>query len=235
MKNKITRTLFWFNDENGEIRHLNNIFFGLGTLLNNKINEKYTGKKIQFINIEFASKEYYNKYPVLAIDYVHYYGSGSGHLKYYGLIDFNSFNKLNATEKKYYIWNRACDYLKKSAKQIGNKELLQAVDFAHDEGIKIELNTDYKVIEKDFVHDGLPMNTELWILFRDSGMNSKFKLKEKGDIIFEMKLDDTVHGNEYFLEMYKKIEYDGKNIIIKGSRDIDYLPLKIDIEKKIII
>lgn len=50
---KIERTLFWFRDGNEKLLHLNEYFYGLSVLLNNLLNDKYEGKRIQFINIDF--------------------------------------------------------------------------------------------------------------------------------------------------------------------------------------
>jgi hypothetical protein len=45
----IERTLFWFTDGDELLNNFNEDFFGLGTLLNRLLNEKYNGKKIKFI------------------------------------------------------------------------------------------------------------------------------------------------------------------------------------------
>lgn len=43
------------------------------------------------------------------------------------------------------------------------------------------------------------------------------------------KIDKSKNGIELFLEIYKEITQDNANIIIKGRKDIDNLPLKIPI------
>ena len=58
-------------------------------------------------------------------------------------------------------------------------------------------------------------------------MYSKFTLEKSGEIVYEKDIDKTKNGVEFFLEIYKAIEFDGKNIIIKGRTDVSYLPLKI--------
>ena len=46
----------------------------------------------------------------------------------------------------------------------------------------------------------------------------------------EKNIDNTKNGVELFLEMYKEITQDNDNIIIKGRKDVQYLPLKIPLE-----
>lgn len=49
-------------------------------------------------------------------------------------------------------------------------------------------------------------------------------------MVFEKNIDSTKNGVEFFLEMYKAIELKDNTIIIKGRKDVDYLPLKISLE-----
>lgn len=54
--------------------------------------------------------------------------------------------------------------------------------------------------------------------------------KGEGCVVFEKNIDSTKNGVEFFLEMYKAIELKDNTIIIKGRKDVDYLPLKISLE-----
>ena len=83
MNNRIERTLFWFKNGREECHRLTNYFFALGTLLNRLLNEKYHGKKIQFINIEFFSLDTYQIFPIIPPNYIHYYGKAGGHLAWF--------------------------------------------------------------------------------------------------------------------------------------------------------
>lgn len=48
--------MFWFNYQD-DVFKLNNKFSFEGNLLNRLLSEKYNGKKIKFLNIEFYDKE----------------------------------------------------------------------------------------------------------------------------------------------------------------------------------
>lgn len=128
----------------------------------------------------------------------------------------------------------AYEYLQTSAKQIKNDSLLDASEYAYKRGLEINLNPDYRVIETDGIVYGQPIKAAVWISFRKEGMLSKLTIEKAGIIIFEKQIDETVNGVEFFLEMYKKIEIDNNTIIIRGSRDVEYLPLKLTIERDII-
>jgi len=226
---KIDRTLFWFKDGDLELLELNERFFGFGTLLNRLLNEKYEGKKIEFINIDFATEKTYELYPKLPKSDAYYYG---GHLRYYGLFNTDEFSKLNIEEQNKLIWSKACDYLISSAKSIKNKKLIDACDYASKRGLELNLNADYRMVEKDIELFNQPMKAAVWVNFKKEGMYSKFTLEKENKIVFEKEIDKTKNGIEFFLEMYKDIDLKGNDIIIKGRKDVEYLPLKIPISKE---
>jgi len=84
----------------------------LGTLLNRLLNEKYDGKKIPFINLEFNTEKTYELFPVVPKN-THYYSGGD--LQYYGLFDKDEFMKLSWSGQSVFLWERGCEYLKESA------------------------------------------------------------------------------------------------------------------------
>ena len=220
----IGRTLYWFKDGDETLISLNEDFFGLGTLLNRLLNEKYDGKKVKFINIDFSTNKTYELFPILPKNEPYYYG---GHLRYYGLFDLNQFNEFNWDEKKLYVWENSIQYIKKSADFIKNKKLLDAAEYAYNKGFENDLNPDYRLLESNFFVSEKQFHTSLWINFKENGMSSKLTIENEGKVIFEMEIDKTPKGIEFFLEMYKEMEFDGDNIIIKGLKGVDYLPLKI--------
>lgn len=232
-KDKIERVLFWFKDGGEDLTTLNNQFFGLAILLNRLINEAYTGERIKFINIDFASDEKYKIFPQIAKNFIHYYNRGGGHLRFYGAIDFMDFYILNEKQKNNYIWERAYNYLKLSANKIENMSLLDAVDYAYHKGIELNLNTDFKVVEANSLLYSQHINISIYIVFKDNSMISKLVLKKEELVILERKIDEVESGAEFFLEIYKSIEIKENMIIIKGNRDVKYLPLKIPIDKSI--
>ena len=210
---KIDRTLFWFEDENGELSKLGEEFFGLGTLLNRLLNEKYTGKRIQFINLDFSTPEKYNRFPSSPKEEPHYSG---GHLRYYGVFDLEEFSNLDWKEKTNFVWEHGCKNLIKSAKIIGNTDLLEAAQYAYKKGIEIDLNPDYRVVETTFELNDEKFTAAVWINFKRDFMYSKLTVENNDKIIFEKDLDHARNG----------IEFKNNVIIIKGPKDAG-LPLKI--------
>lgn len=227
----IDRTLFWFKDGDEMLIALNEDFFGLGTLLNRLLNARYDGKKIKFINLDFATNKTYELHPNLPKETAYYYG---GHLSYYGLFNKEQFSSLNWTERQKCIWDKAHQYLCKSAQSIKNKKLLEAAEYAYEKGIEIDLNPDYRLVETNINVSGQQLKASVWVIFKEDGMYSKLTLEKEEEIVFEKDIDKTKKGVEFFLEMYKGIELDNGNIVIKGRRDVDYLPLKIPLDKAIL-
>jgi hypothetical protein len=227
----IERTMLWFQDGDERINSLNDDFFGLSTLLNRLLNEKYDGKRIKFFNLYFYTDKTYELHPVLPKDTPYYYG---GHLKYYGLFDVNLFNDLSWDKKKSYVWEKACDYIKKSAEFTKNKKLLDAIEYAYSKGIEINLNPDYRLMELNIAVSEQQFKVALWINFREDGMYSTLTIENDEGVIFEKEIDKTKKGIEFFLEMYKALEFDGNSIVIKGRKDVDYLPLKIPLPEFIL-
>lgn len=227
----IDRTLFWFEDGNEMLTTINEDFFGLGTLLNRLLNDRYDGKKIKFINIYFSTERTYELNTHLTKDEPYYYG---GHLQYYGVLDKERFSSLSWTERQKYVWDKARQYLCKSAQSIKNKKLLEAAEYAYEKGIEINLNPDYRMVETDINVSGQQLKASVWVNFKEDGMYSKLTLEKEEEIVFEKDIDKTKKGVEFFLEMYKGIELDNGNIVIKGRKDVDYLPLKIPLDKAIL-
>jgi hypothetical protein len=224
---KIERTLFWFKDGNDMLTDLNDHFFSLGVLLNRLLNEKYDGKKIKFINLDFATNKTYELHKNLPKEEPYYY---AGHLRYYGTFDKEQFVKRTRIEQNNYVWNKAQEYLLKSAESIKNKKLLLAAEYAYTKGIEIKLNPDYRMVEAEVNFFGQQLKASIWVNFTVDGMFSKLTLEKEGEVIFEKNIDRTKNGVEFFLEMYTGIELKNNNIIISGRKDVEYLPLKISLE-----
>ncbi len=220
----IDRTLFWFEEGNEMLTSLNEDFFGLSTLINRLLNEKYTGTKIKFINIYFSTDKTYEVNSHLTKDTPYYYG---GHLQYYGSLNKGEFDSMRWPERLKHIWEKAHQYLCKSAKSIKNRKLFEAAEYAYEKGIEINLNPDYRMVETNLNISGQHVKASVWVLFKDDGMYSKLTLERAGEVVFEREIDKTKKGVEFFLEMYKGIELDSENIVIKGRKDVDYLPLTI--------
>lgn len=207
---------------------LNEDFFSLGLLLNRLLNENYTGKKIKFINVDFSTQVTYDLHSVLPKNTAYYFG---GHLRYYGILDIAEFTALNKHHQTQFIWETACEYLQASGKAIKNSDLIEAAKYAYNRGIEIGLNPDYKVVKAAVVLFGQSMQACIWINFRPDGMYSKLVLEKDGQATFEKDIDKAKNGVEFFLVMYKSIEARDNEIIIKGAKDVDYLPMRIKIDR----
>lgn len=227
---KIDRTLFWFKDGEKSLIELNERFFAYGILMNRLLNERYDGKKILYINIDFATEKTYELFPNLPKNDVYYYG---GHLRYYGILNTNELKQYNYDEQNKYIWDRACEYMKTASRSLKNPKLLNSCEYTAKKGLELDLNPDYRMVEKDVVLFGQFLKASIWVNFRKDGMYSKFTLEKQGKIVFEKLIDKTKNGVEFFLEIYKDIDVVGDFIIIQGSKEVKYLPFKIHIPQRI--
>jgi hypothetical protein len=228
---KIGRILFWFQNGSERSHKLSEKFFGLSTLLQRLINQIYDGKGIKFVNIDFCTEETYALFPAVTKYYVHYHTAQGGHLRYYGLIDFELFNSLSYIDQKRFLWEYAHNYLKESAIKIGNDGLLSACEIAYKKGIETDLNMDYKVLETQFDVKGQKYDASVVIHFFENEMSAEFILEASGFHVFSKEIDKTVNGVEFFLEMFASIKYENGSIIIDGARDVDYFPLRINIPR----
>ncbi|WP_315814161.1 hypothetical protein [Paraflavitalea speifideaquila] len=198
MKNKIERTLFWFKVDEGELLHLNEKYFAIATLLNRLLNDRYRSDPIKFINIYFANNKYYEKYPAIPSDYVHYFKKNGGTLAYYGLFDLTKFNSLSVQRQNDYIWEKACRYLEYAAISIKNNDLIDAVRHAFQGGKEIHLNPDYRLVESEVIIYGQLLKAAIWVNFKADGMYSKMTLEKGDQIIFEKSIDETKMGLSFF-------------------------------------
>lgn len=221
---KIKRILFLFKDGRENLLGHNDYFYGLSVLLNNLLNDKYEGKKIQFINIDFFTDKTYEIFPDLQKEKLSFFIQD---LRYHGFFNKEDLNKLNPSEKKVYIWEKACKYLCDAAETSNNLQLYQAVKYVYPEGLKKNLVTDYRTKSIDIEIKGENYLASVWICFLETKMYSKFTLEKNNIITFEKNIDETKSGIEFFLEIYKNITADNDCITIHGPKDVDYLPLKI--------
>ncbi|SFF27032.1 hypothetical protein [Thermoflexibacter ruber] len=230
MKKNIGRTLFWFKDGDEKLHKLADKYFGLGTLLNRLMNEVYIGKKIIFININFYSELSYKIYDGLLKHYTHF---GGQNLTHNAVLDFEMFYALTEEEKEHFLWKRGYEILQEAAIVIKNPYLAEASKYAYQKGLETNLNLDFRVLEVDIMLYDVPLKACVWIRFTKEEMYSQFTLEKNGIIIFEKHLMTTVHGVEFFLEMYKKIEVKDNIILLRGAKEAK-LPMKIPIEEEIV-
>jgi hypothetical protein len=230
MKPLIERALLWFKDSNDRLFFLSEKYFGLSMLLTRLLNERYDGKKIKFININFRTEDVYNSHPDAPKHHTHYYG---GHLNYDDVFDHASFTRLSSEDQKKYIWKRSFEVLQEASNSIKNRHLLNASEYAYNKGLETSLNPDYKMLEASLSMHGQLINASIWINFKEDGMYANLVLEKKGVKIFERNIDKAKNGVEFFLEMYTGLGVADNDILIKGKKDVDYLPLKIPIDPNI--
>jgi len=217
---KIGRTLFWFPNNLGNAKQLNEDFFALATMLNRLLNEKYTGKGIKFINIYFVTNESFQQ------NKLSYY---NGHLNCFGIFDFKGFGEIDEQKRPFLVWEAACESLRRASEIIRNDELLDACNYAYSCGIDIHLDPDYRVVETESTINSTTFKASIWIKFKKDGMRAIATLEKDGIEVFEKEIDRTLKGIEFFLEMYKSVEIVPGGIMVKGRRDVEYLPLFISI------
>src|SRR5690606_26396138 len=126
---------------------------------------------------------------------------------------------------------KAFQYLCKLATTTKNRKLLEAAEYAHKKGAELEYNADYRMVVTDINVSGQKMKASVWVNFKEDGMYSKFTLENEIEVLFEKDIDRSKKGVEFFLEIYNGIELDGNEIVIKGSKDVDYLPLRIPLSE----
>lgn len=224
---KIDRLLFWFGDADQRFDEWNKKFFGLARLLTRLLRQNYDGKKIKFINIHFYTDERYERYPVLPKGEPHL---GSD-LTFYGIWDIEAFKQLSYKEQLRYVWDTSFEYLVKSAVYMKNDKFLEAAKFAHEQGILLGLNPDYRMVEQDIDIYGEIYKASVWANFKEERMYSRFTLEKSSKIVFEKQMDRWDLGNPFFFLAYKSIVVEKNLIIIKGHGDVETLPLKIPLNE----
>lgn len=224
MKLTIERSLFGFNDGIESINLLNDKFNFLAILLNRLLSDKYNGKKIKYLNLFFyenskkLQKAYGKEY------FLHYYG---GQFTYKKAFDLDYFLTLNFNDQKTFIWKQAYEMLQFAGKELKNESLSMSSEYAYHKGLEIGLNADYRMIESDVVLFKENYKASLWINFLENQMQANFTLEKDNNIVFKKNIGEAPNGMEFFFVMFKKIEQDKNSIIIKGAKDVEYLPQKI--------
>ena len=122
--------------------------------------------------------------------------------------------------------------LKIAAKELKNDSLSEACEYAYKKGLENKLNADYRMIEADIIFYNQPLKASIWVNFKGNSMSSKLTLEINNAVVFEKNILQTESGNEFFLEIYKSIEFKEGYIIIKGHREGSNFPLKLPIDIK---
>lgn len=223
----IGRVLFWFKDGEKDLQEINQYFFKISCLLERLIKKNYKDSVVfKFINIEFLSSKTFEIFPKIPFEESYLY---NGHLKFYGHIDFSEFFKLKNSEKEILIWMKCYEYLTKTASKIENEALKSAVTKAYDEGLRINLNPDFIVLENQFEYKNESFNIGIKFYFKENIIESKLVVIKNNNILISKTLEIVNNGFEFFINMYKSLEIENNTIIINVDEDVKSLPVKIDL------
>lgn len=228
MKKKMIEKVFIsFSDENGPINDLNKKFYGTSFLLQSLINKYLNNENFKLISIEFKTQSYFDKFPEPEKNYIHFYNGPKKVIRCYPEIDLSFFNNKTDKELIKYIWTISCEMLKKAFESTKKDSLINLIEDVYKEGNDIDLNTTYCALNNLFTINSREFNAKINYHFKDKGARVYLSIYEKNTLLWELKLDETDQNYEFFFEMFKKIEYTPDYIIIKGDKDVEYLPLKI--------
>ncbi|WP_022826248.1 hypothetical protein [Hymenobacter norwichensis] len=222
------RILFLFGKEDGErINDLDAFFFPLSVLFQNLINEYYSKNKLNEIIIRFYPENYYRNFPIVPQGQ---YQHTKGYYSYYDTIDLDLLSSFDKTSKYVYLWRRACSIMKGGAGRIDD-ELPAVIDNVLERGLALNLNPDFNLIEKRFYVKGSEYKVYLRIHFNEFTMDSLFCIEYNDKLLLNMQLEEAANGAGFFLVMYKNILLDSenKNFVLTGSKEVDYLPLRVRI------
>ncbi len=231
MKNIVGHTTFWFIDGHGQVNNFIFTFKPYANLLNRLLSEKYNGKKIRLIKLSFATEEVYQLYPKALKNHTDWY---NGVLLYSNFFDLITFSDLSFDDQKQFLWRRAYEILQEAAIKTKNPALAVASEYAYHKGLAMGLNPDFKLFTTEVVLHGVALQASIQIRYDTPKMYSYFILEKEGNLIFEQFVDDNRVDFEIFFDFIKKIEVQDHTIVLKGQRDIEYLPLKIPISEEII-
>jgi hypothetical protein len=228
MKKQLGRILFWFKDEDNLLYEYTAKFTPLAMLLNRLINEKYSGKKIKFININFCTSATFARFEKIERNNTHSYG---GHITHNSTFLRDEFKHKSFVEQKRDLWESALKVMERISADINSSDLKIACEIAYESGLKANLNEDFILLQEYTQINDTIIKAELWAEFEENTVSSKFKIYSDDKLISSSVIDKSNPDVEFFYEMYKKIEFDLQgNIILKGHYSIDYLPLHLDLK-----
>ena len=232
MRRLILRTLFWFYDED-EFHKLVERFSPWGEMLTRLMLEKYEGKRMVYININFKTQKRYDSFG-FSPNYTHYYG---GNLAYDGLWDMDYYNSLPPNEQIRFVWDKGCEFLITASEASRNQSLADACRYAHAKGLEMGVNPDFRRLAVPVELYGRNLVACIWIHYDDPTMmmTAVFTLEDGDRRLFEKKLCAVEFKYDFFPGWIKKIEVkNGNTVIVKGHYELDCLPYKIPIPEEIV-
>ena len=164
----IERVLIFFDQKEMARQDLHKKFYFLGVLMQNLLKHRYKGKKLRFVNIHLRSSEFYLQYNEEGNT-----GFFNGKdITFDGVIDFEVLESLGLNEQKLMIWRILCDHLLDIGKTVGSS-FVNAINQVKADGLKLNLNADFKAVEGVFESKGIEFEAAIWIKFKEEGMYSE--------------------------------------------------------------
>lgn len=221
---KIERLLFWFKDGTEPVMEWDDLFYPYGVLLTRLLNEYYTGRPLQFINLKFFSPVTFDMFPTLRDGSAHY---SRGHSHYNFKMDFSGLLKLSFEQQKILIWEKGLEGMKAIAAVKKNTDLSDAAVAAYRKGLSAALNPDFIKIDEKRSFGQTELRAVLWHRFTLDRMFAEFIIYTNGEEKYRKTLLTVKPGNEFFLEVYKKILITETEVILKGHYEEKNLPLLV--------
>lgn|GEM_PF-764376 len=231
MMHLIDRALVWFKDGDDKRSDLDGKYYPLSVLYTRLLREVYQGKRIQFINVFFKSEKTYELYPKSPRHHLHF---SNGHLWYNDVFDFDDFNSMTEEQKKVFVWSRTYSIMAAAARKLGNAELERANEFAYKSGMERSLIADYNVLGMEVTLFEQVVKASIWYVFKEDGMYSYLVITHDEKELFRKELAKGALGNEFFLEMYKRITAKHDTIVVEYVRSAERPPVKISIDPSLI-
>ncbi len=227
----INNVIWSFEDEYGEVVIRNEQLFPWMLLQERLMKEVYKGSRIRAIHLNFISEERYLQKPEVLRYHVN---SHIGKLSYNEVFDLDAFEKMPREGRPAFMWNKAFEVLKLLAKETDNPLLLEAAEYAWRKGLDTGLNPDYRLLEKEVELHGETCLAVIWMIFSADRMTAVFKLERNGKVLLEKSISSTILGVGYLLWAFESIEAARDTIIIKGSKNMGELPMKLPVSAEMI-
>ena len=223
MKPPIERILFWFRDGKGPVPDLIRKLYPLSMLWNRLINASYQGKRLKLVILYYNAEEPYKRVLEQMPHGIHSYG---GHIQYQTFLDLKSFARLSIEKQTQLLWERTYEAFKDISSKTHNPELAKAAEYAFKAGLSNNLNLDFVLLEKVFPYREGELTLSLWFRFENEKSHSLLRVETSNGRAYEVPIDSAEPDSEFFFEMYRSIDFSRGKVVVKGARDVDYLPWK---------
>ena len=227
---KVDRFLFWFvnNDLTDNIT-LQSSSYSIAKLFERLINKHYDGKVYKFINLNLSTEQKFKNNPTIPMNSYSDYG---GHFNIYYEYPINDLFSKDIKVFNQVLWHKAYSVLKDVCFKNKNEKFLNALELAYQEGLSKDLDTNYKHLCLDFEFQGKVYSSYLFFEFFETKLTVTFKIENLNrQIVYQEELD-TFHTSITAFEFaFKKMYLENDIIILKGIKELEYLPKKFDLRK----